>query len=270
MEKISDLSNEDYHAHEAISQSSLKKILRSLAHFKHSKMKETPALRMGRIIHDALLTPAEFKKKYCVGYQGDKRTKQGKVDYAAWKEEMKGKEELKEDEYQTIISMIESINLHPAAPQVLSYGEKEVSFFVEFDEFPGIKLKCRPDILDGPAIFDLKTTKDASEREFSKAIVNFGYDFQAAFYMDVVNRYYEVMGINERVKDFIFWPIEKENPHGMAFYIADKDVILRGRSSYMKCLQDLAMQLERVKANPDAAWPGYSSQFNPIYLPSWA
>lgn len=273
MERIENLSNEDYHSNrEYHSQSRLKKVLRSLAHFQLDEAKETPQMISGRIVHDALLTPNEFTQNYTLGLEGDRRTKEGKAKFKEFEEncEANGLTPINSKDYEMLMGMIEAVHAHPIARNILSIEQKEVSYFVELPEFPGLKLKCRPDLYDAPAIFDLKTTKDASEEKFSKDIVNYGYDFQAAFYIDVVNAYNKHVGNGDVIKDFIFWCVEKEPPYAMAFYVADEDVIHRGRALYMRCLQDLAMQLEKVKEKPGAVWPGYDEKVNPIYLPKWA
>lgn len=273
MERIELMPSADYHGRQnTISQSQLKKMLKSPAHFKFNEVKQTPALRFGSILHEALLEPHTFRDRFCLPFEGDRRTKDGKAAYAAFSSELasSGKTVLKDDEFEMLLGMIDSVKNHPIASRMMESQEKEVSFFTSFEEFPEIQIKARPDIIDSPAIIDLKSSRDASAYSFGKDLVNLGYDFQAAWYLDTVNRYYEESGSAERVKDFIFLVIEKTAPFAIATYICDDEIIQRGRSQYLQCLRDLQMQLERIKDDPDSRWQSYPEKILPVCLPSWA
>ena len=62
MKKI--MSIEDYHAEESISKSKLDLIDKSLRHFTHPVQRETDYFNFGHAVHDCILSPDVFAKKY--------------------------------------------------------------------------------------------------------------------------------------------------------------------------------------------------------------
>jgi exodeoxyribonuclease VIII len=175
----------EYQSHPAINHSGLKLIERSPSHYiwdKQNERKETTALKLGSAIHSAILEPKEFEEKYITAGNIDKRTKSGKEAYAAL--EMKGKIILSIDEYDTVKRCVESVYKNVTATELLKDGRPEVSVF---GSIKGIECKCRPDWLRSDGIVvDIKSTCDASLKEFSRSVLNYGYHSQAAFYIDVL------------------------------------------------------------------------------------
>lgn len=113
-----------------------------------------------------------------------------------------------------------------------------------------------------PIIFDLKTTTDASTKEFEKKIFNEAYHIQNAFYRRGVNALLPEL---ENKTRFVFLAIESSPPYalncmelsGMAESIADLDAD-NAISKWSECL----------KTNK---WPGYmiSPRPNEAYPPTW-
>ena len=78
-----------------------------------------------------------------------------------------------------------------------------------FQIFTGLQCKCRPDWIsaDGGILVDLKTTEDASPREFQRSIAKWRYHVQAGWYMAGIEAAY-----GTRPSGFIFIAVEKKPP----------------------------------------------------------
>lgn len=255
------LSNQDYHSdHEYVSKSwldALRKNPAKLQEYLRSGNEQTTAMRVGSMVHTAILEPELFKERYALAPICDKRTKEGKAIYQKFEEENQGKEFCKQDELEMIQGMNRSLLQHSQASNLLyENGRCELSVFSELN---GVKVKCRFDKLTESGIaIDIKTTEDASITEFAKSIYNYRYHVQAAFYRDIAE--------NEdlELKRFIFIAIEKSPPYCVACYELDEDSVTLGMREY----QD---QLDLYKSCLELdSWPAYGQEIEKISLPKWA
>jgi hypothetical protein len=142
---------------------------------------------------------------------------------------------LSEDQMEAVAKMRFNANLHKSARQALSLGKAELSAFWT-DPDTGIKCKCRPDFLMSngetlTGILDVKSTLDASSSGFSRSIGKFGYDIQAAFYIDGVKA---VTGLE---LPFFYLAAEKTAPHAVAMYRASDAMVETGRKKYRAALE---------------------------------
>ena len=137
---------------------------------------------------------------------------------------------------------------------------KEVSIFWEED---GIKCKARLDILSGETrvgivISDLKKTNSANPDDISKAIFNYGYHRQAAWYL----RGCRAVGIDAKV--FILTFVEPET-HLVTPAVLLPQVIERGAE---ECEKGLSIYRQCLSTNK---WPCFSdNKILEIDLPGWA
>lgn len=256
------LSNADYHALPSISKSGLDLIRKAPAIFKNRRenpQPPTPAMRLGTLTHTAILEPHEMKN-LIIAPEVDKRTAQGKADWAAFLIESEGKEIVVPDELTKLNAIRDSVWAHPAASKALAMlREVETSIFWT-DSETDVECRCRPDgILTNGVLIDVKTTKDARPDEFAKSIANYRYHVQAAFYED---GYFEAYG--EMPKGFMFIAVETEPPYLVACYVASDLMKIRGRADYQK---DLRTYKECVETD---TWPGLSETPLMIDLPKWA
>ena len=152
-----------------------------------------------------------------------------------------------------------SVMRNPIAMQALATGKSELSLYSK-DPITGILKRCRIDRMHegGNAITDIKTTVDARYGEFQKAIANYGYHVQGAYYLDICNE----LGMEKEC--FVILALEKEPPYAVACYQLSTDAIETGRKLYRKWLETLAECIEQDE------WPGYPEKFNVIDLPAWA
>ena len=263
------MANNAYHADvSSIGHSKLLKVLRSPAHYKYSldnPMEPTPAMAFGTAVHAAVLEPDLFDSQFGVMPKYDRRTKEGKEAAAKFESENLGKTMITEDDVQAISQIKFNIAQHFGASSKLKRGTAELSGFWT-DVETGVNCKIRPDWLvqneDGEviAIVDVKTTKDASLDGFSKAIANFGYDVQAAWYQEGVK---QILG---KELPFYFLCVESTSPHNVALYKSSSELIEVGRKK-------MRAGLEIFKWCTDAKqWPGYqaSGEEEEISLPRWS
>ena len=260
-----ELTNAEYHAHEAISKSDLDAARKSGIHFLDKKegppRASTPFFDLGTAFHAGLL-PGEDFSKVAVRMPKEitsKATKSGK-EFA---KEHEGKIILNHSDSYALDQMMLSVSQHPAASGLLNgelKGKSEQSFFCTDDGETELELKCRPDFMldDGSLIIDVKTTTDASPNGFKKSLANFRYFVQAAFYLEVVEK-----ATGRRPEAFIFVAVEKQRPFATGVYVADDECIRIGMEQAREDLMNIA------KWKNTGIYPGYSSQAEMISLPKW-
>lgn len=256
-----DLSNEDYHAHPAISKSGLDQINRSPAHYKawlEEPSKETPATMFGTAFHMAVLQPDLFKERYVQNPGIDRRTKAGKAEWGDITK--RGITVLSDDDFKAIEGMRDSVMAHPIARQLVEESVHESSGIWLHSEFD-VLVKCRPDIWheEKGIIADIKTTTDARIEPFGKSSFYYRYDVQAAYYRDI---WYNLTG--SPVFAFIFVAVEKDPPYAVKLYNVPAHVMACGRQEYRR---DLATYAECLKSD---TWPAYPHDIAELELPKWA
>ncbi len=257
------LSNPDYHALPSVSKSGLDLIRKAPALYKWRRENPQPpsaAMRWGTLVHKIVLEPDDFGSEFVVAPKVDKRTAQGKADWAAFEIAAAGKDLVTEEEWEKLQAVSRAVWAHPAAGKALGMlRDVEASIFWT-DQATGVDCRCRPDgILSNGLIVDIKTTKDARPDEFVKSVANYRYHVQAAFYSD---GYQAAFG--EPPKGFAFIAIDSEAPHLVAVYVASEAMILRGRADYQTDLRTYARCVE------DDRWPGLPDEPVVIDLPKWA
>ena len=256
---MTDISNADYHADPAVSASHLKKVMQSPYHYWSAylnpdrvAMAPTAAMRLGSLVHCAVLEPDELTKRYQLA--PDRRTKEGKaavVEMAA-----AGIEAVSEADLAQALQMADAVRSNSTAALLLSNGQAEQSFWWDDIAAPEMRCKCRPDWLsaDGATIVDLKTCQDASPASFAKAISNFGYSIQAAHYL-----------AGTLATRFIFVAVEKSFPYAIGCYELNTEALIHGSIARHNALQ----RLQDCRALQH--WPGYTDGgIQTLQLPGWA
>jgi hypothetical protein len=262
------MDNHAYHADQALGHSRLLKVLRSPEHYKDSienPMEPTAAMAFGTAVHAAVLEPELFDSQFGVMPKFDRRTKEGKEAAAKFESENLGKTMITEDDLNAIATIKNSIAQHIGAATKLKNGAAELSgFWTDVDS--GVNCKIRPDWLiqdengNVIGILDVKTTKDASLDGFSKAIANFGYDVQAAWYQEGAK---QILG---KELPFYFLCVETSAPYNVALYKSSSELIEVGRKK-------MRAGLEIFKWCTDTKqWPGYqpTGEEEEISLPRWS
>jgi exodeoxyribonuclease VIII len=251
------LPAEAYHAHEAMSASGAKKILRSPMHYK--LMRETPseptaAMEFGTAVHCGVLEPERYDS--CV-VRADFASKRGKA-YDEFAAQHQGQIILLTDEHDRAASCIAAVRASPAGRRLLQGAKTEVSLFWQDKQY-NVPCKARLDAISLGGVSDVKTAKDAGPDEFSRACATFSYHLPGAHYL---NGYEAVL--NETPEFFAMIVVESEPPHAVAVYEL-------GRASIVYGLRQMDEAMSRYRdAVAKGKWEGYGDKIITIDLPKWA
>jgi exodeoxyribonuclease VIII len=249
-------SNADYHADPAVSASHLHAVAKSPYHYfsrylnpERIAPEPTAAMRLGSLVHCAVLEPEELGKRY--GVCAPRNTKAGKEQ--AERMAAAGIEAVTGSDMELALAMADAVHSHQAAAELLRNGQAEQSFWWD-DSATGLRCKCRPDWYDGTTVVDLKTTTDASPAGFARSVATFRYHVQASHYL---------AGLHGAER-FVFIAVEKTAPYAVAVYELDAAAMAAG--------DELRQRDMRVIADCQAIseWPGYGNTIQSLSLPSWA
>jgi exodeoxyribonuclease VIII len=250
------ITNAEYHADPAISASHLHAAAISPHHYwsryrdpSRPVLQPTAAMRLGSLVHCAVLEPDELSKRYAIC--GPRNTKAGKEQAAEL--EAAGIEAVTASDMETAMAMAASVRYgHQAAAELLRTGQAEQSFWWD-DKPTGLRCKCRPDWMTGSTLVDLKSTADASPRGFAKSVAQYRYHVQANHYL-----------AGTGAERFVFIAVEKSFPYACAVYELDVDAMLAGENARRRDLSVIA------DCMAISEWPGYGNTIQPLSLPSWA
>lgn len=198
--------------------------------WRHSKRREaSKAMDLGVLIHAATLEPETFDDLVVVSPYADFRTKEARE----WKIEQAelGKIITSEEEIEKI-QAIAGVVLEEYGQHFCGSGkEVEVAVFgkIGVTDIKGL-IDIVPDGLD--CLIDLKTTASIESIEsLQRIIVNRGYHWQAALYLDLHNA--ASGGNRER---FIFCFVEVDSPHETAWVELSENLLDVGRAGYMNAV----------------------------------
>ena len=251
------MTEREYRAAEGINKSTLWEMRKSPAHYKYlleHPAEDTPALRFGRALHAAVLTPRIYKRDFVIAPAVDRRTKAGKEAYAEWRASLPDEaEEITAEDAETVAEMVACVKANQDAMTLLKGTKKETPIFWT-DKTAGLRCKCRLDAWGKDWVVDLKTTADMMN--FERDAYNYGYHVQAAHYLRGAE------AKTGRLPKWYFIAIEKKPPYGIRVIEADPGFIDYGE--YIR--QEL---LEKVRACRESGeWPCYSA--GKITEPRWA
>ena len=267
---------EQYHANAAISHSKLECYRRRPAlYYKKYVAKTLPppeesgAFRLGSAVHCAVLEEKEFASRYVLKPDCDRRTKEGKIQFAEFSAQHAGKTLLDADEMAQVVAMREAVAAHPIASQLLGDGHAEMTWRKEQSNALGA-LQCRTDWFSSfgceltggePYALDLKTVESLDSdafRNFERAAFSYGYHRQAGFYLPLINEIYQ-----RPVSRIFYVAVEKCEPYGVAVYKLADDAIARGQDENIADLVRLRRSLETND------WPNIELTVHELKLPAW-
>ncbi|EGL1721313.1 exonuclease VIII [Salmonella enterica] len=190
-----DIANEAYHAGPGVSKSQLDDIAVCPAFYQWRKAapvdtEKTKALDMGTALHCRLLEPDEFKNRFIIAPEFNRRTTAGKEEEKAFIESCTstGKTVMTAEEGRILDFMFDSTMAHPFARMLLEHeGVSEASHYW-IDEETGELCRIRPDkrLVNLPVILDVKKVGDMAR--FSRHVEEFRYHVQDAMYREGVLR----------------------------------------------------------------------------------
>lgn len=193
------VSNETYHSSPGVSKSTLDWVNKSPSLVQWAKDAPTDeeaesAVDMGNAFEALLLEPDRFDREYIKAPEVDRRTKQGKAEYAAFLEEAEDRFVLTHDEWRQIHLMRDSTMAHPMARTILEAESVVQGSYYWIDPVTDHLCKCRPDLivtderLPQSVTVDVKTTPDMER--FRRNCGEHRYHVQDAFYTDGLANYY--------------------------------------------------------------------------------
>lgn len=168
-------------------------------------------------------------------------------------------------EYDQVIGMAKAVLEHPTAAALFNpeTGDPEQSAFW-IDQPSGIWRRTRFDFLrtrtTGRVVIpDYKTCASADPEHIQRAVHNYGYHQQAAWYLDTVR----ALGLAEDPA-FVFVFQEKQAPYLVNVVQLDPIAERIGRDLNRQAI-DIYADCQRT-----GRWPGYSDDIELISLPAWA
>lgn len=235
---------------------------------------ETPAMRVGTLVHLALLEPPAFEEVLVT----DKGTTTKAYQLELAQAEADGRRLVPLKERDLAAAMAAAIRSHPnVGAHFPKDGHDLNELSLCWTTADDVKCRARLDALrwTGSSLWigDLKSAADAGPDEFGRSAVNFNYLLQAAFYADGVRACGESLddlldlpaGTTKACPmTFEFVVVEKEPPHNVARYVVTPDQIALGRRMYER-----ALTLVEAARLTDY-WPGYDYAARPLELPPWA
>jgi hypothetical protein len=273
---------ETYHRWDAASNSALGLLTgRSPAHARYllnNPPAPTPAKLRGDALHLAVLEPDLLAERYVVPGSCAAVLKSGERKgepcgapgrsyvSGAWfcdkhphGETEETRQLLPLADFECCIAMRQAVLTHADAGPILAAAmQREVSIVFHWPS-TDILCKARLDlpVFSHAAIGDVKTTLDASEPGFNRAVDRFGYYRQDAFYTTAA----ESAGFP--VRDFYFIAVESQPHHGVAVHQLDDDWRAIGRA-------EIADLLGVWKACTDTGrWPSYRAGVSTLSPPPW-
>jgi hypothetical protein len=167
-------------------------------------------------------------------------------------------------EFEQVKAMAKALFEHPVARLLFAPGSGRPEQSLYWHDRPtGVVRRARPDWLPhphrGPLIVpDYKTTRDASTAAVERALFDYGYFQQAAWYLD---------GVRELVADdaaFVLVCQEKEPPYLVNVVEPAGMAVKLGRELNRRALEVFA------ECTATGLWPGYGDDIKPVSLPVWA
>lgn len=151
---------------------------------------------------------------------------------------------------------------HPIAAKLLESGAAELSGYWHCSE-TGIRLRFRPDWIPEvgggrPLICDYKTSTSANPKRFAKAVADWGYHQQAAWYIDGLA---ETTGAQDAA--FLFICQMKDPPFLVSVVQLDAEAVELGRRQN-RCAIELYAKCRELDV-----WPGYEDDLYTVSLPRW-
>lgn len=266
----SDLTNEEYHTRRDFFSSSQLKIgvMESMEAF-HTSVNcpmpkvQTDAMRLGTLIHSAVLEGDHFLKHHVVrpdfSAYGHANSNAHKAAKSEWLSAHKDSIIVTEEDLDMLKGIKESIFKHPDALALLKGNSFEQSGFYR-DDATGLPLRIRYDSYDKPGrvLIDLKSTTSVKKRDFANTMLKYRYDLSMAMYGAGIE------AIDGRgPDDYVFIAVEKTAPYHVAVYPMSKRSLNIGLDDYRYALEKVA------ECQKTGFWPPYQSEMEEIDLPPY-
>jgi hypothetical protein len=243
-----DITNEQYHACEAIGRSDLKSIAKVPAGYLYQNSGD--GLAFGAAAHLYMLEPHLFNNMVI---ESSAKTTNAN-DYKKLVEQYPGKHVLTAGSIELIELLAKAIFEHPFAAELLGSSDKiaEPTIFWR-DEDEDVWCKARPDLMipSRRCFADLKFLKEgfSDPKKFLWSVRDYGYDIQAAW---------NIMGGKKATgvtyPEFWFICVEKAEPYRVGVYQLDDEWL----GDTMFDAKNLLKRFVACRAAGD--WPNYTEE----------
>jgi exodeoxyribonuclease VIII len=257
---VRDLPYPDYAKREGVNATALEAGRVSMRHMHHAMTQsrpDTPAMRMGRLIHAAILEPERFSAN-AWAYAGRKHG-------AKWDEACDGHDPdwcVSVEQLSGLVHIAARVNGDKHAQELLDGTEREVSAFWNSPRYGFCKARFDAVRVKGSGcgqIVDIKSTARVSPNAFSRTAANLGYHVKLGWYQIASEA---VFGVQFPAVHIIC--IEQGEPHDCVVYRVPQPVLDHGR----EIAEDVAMQYKVASVRGE--YPGVSDEIETLDFPVWA
>lgn len=228
------------------------------------------ALRLGTLLHLALLQPELYAKRVVLSQKFDRRTKEGKAAAAAFEKDLPDKAIIcDKDEKERIEAMALSVLAHPIAGDLIrsKYLRKELTGYFTCPK-SGVRCRIRLDgyevTPDGArTIVDLKSIFRARLEDIRRAVENFKYANQAVTYVEgacIIDK----IPNTEPPPIYAWIFIEKTAPYACRVFYPDAEMLADAQVERDAAMAKLAKCIRENK------WPAYELDAQPLSRAAWA
>jgi exodeoxyribonuclease VIII len=245
--------------HRPLSFSSLKEFMRSPQHYVKylaSDRKQTEAMLFGAICHKLILEPQLFDKEYIIEPEFNKRTNQGKEDYAAFiaKITEQNLTAVPPATYEKAVSLVESVMKSNAAKYIYDATIKEGRFDMTHDI--GLPVCGYIDGVGKDYNLEIKIVSSADTDDIMRDFYKMKYHIQAGIY-NWVNG-----------KPIYYLVVENSYPYLSKVFKASDEYIAEGKRLFNKAMSDFKFCLDMN--NFSAGYDFYEGkQPLTLTLPGW-
>lgn len=251
---------------------------------------DTQDKKFGTDTHCAMLEPERFEREYLLatpccaiiqsgdnagqacGKRSSLRDQDG--NWFCGMHKGKGREEpdtyITDEAAERIRSIVKCVQSHEVVNLFRHRGGFEASLTTDLE---GVSVKARMDkirIAQTDAVIsfiaDIKKVQvgRGGQAEFFNSVKSYGYDFKAAFYLDIARRVTGLRFIDKcRLPAFYWVVIEDRPPHEIAVYQLTPELEEIGRTRYRRALAKFKECQESGK------WPGYSDKIELLEVPDY-
>lgn len=220
----------------------------------------------GELLDCLALSPMQWPRRFCVTpaeYERDGERKKWRNDrripeIAKWWQDHEGLTVVDDDLNGKVHAALKVLQSDVKASDLLKSGVTQVWVRAIYcDKATGLEVpvKCLIDLvpivdhpLFGDYLVDLKTTVSAHPARFARDVFNYGYDLQAAWYLDLYN-----CATHENRTDFCHIVQENFPPYELRIPMLGRPFVDRGRLRYQAALELYS------RCVCSGRWPGYDS-----------
>lgn len=200
-----------------------------------------------------------------VGLKADGKPAQNPTSTSMWRQaaakaRLEGRLPIAKSDMERAQTMAGRVFQHRIAGRLLSSGQAEHSIYWH-DDATGVRLRCRPDFITagrGRTIcVDYKTSTSANPRQFQRAVTDYGYHMQQAFYEDGLAE----LGLVD--VGFLFVVQSKSAPYTVSVCSIDPEIVELGRRQNRAAIELFA------RCMAEDRWPGYDG-IHTVGMAGWA